>query len=83
MAKAASTAAILELDSVAQVIVVRVTHTAAASWSRSVTPMAWKAAVAAASVAGFTNKRAKESSDFGVERDGDTCVSLITYHFHA
>ena len=52
MAKAASKVIAAEFDPTERVIIVHIAHTPEASYSRSVYPKAWKAAVAVAKVWG-------------------------------
>lgn len=80
MAKPASTASITKLDIEAQLIEVRVLHTEEASFSRSVTPAAWKLAASVATAHKFA-RVCKGAYDFGVSTEGDLCVSVITYRF--
>lgn len=81
MAKAASTAEVLRVDSATQTIEVRVLHTDYASYARSVQPAAWKAAKAAATAARFAGRVATQGAMQHDAREGDLCVTRIAYRF--
>jgi hypothetical protein len=80
MAKVSSTASIAMVNTATQTIEVRVLHTPAASFSRSVTPAAWKVAASVATANRFAPV-CKGDYDFGIATEGDLCVSVITYRF--